>query len=99
MGIQGNLWAGGFMNSNLLFWLIAHSPMTLVERWRHGYDAFPDAGRTQPFGSGATVVFNHRDLRFLTAQPPAIKSGFGYRPAICMAPLTPMRPSMTPFQL
>lgn len=49
--------------SNLLFWLAAHSPLTILERWRHSYDVFADVRRTQPFGSGATVAFNHRDLR------------------------------------
>ena len=49
--------------TNLLFWMIAHSPLRVLERWRHAYDVAPDTARTQPFGSGATVVFNHRDLR------------------------------------
>ena len=53
--------------SNLLFWMAVHSPLTIQERWRHSYDVFPDVGRTQPFGSGASVVFNHRDLRLLNA--------------------------------
>ena len=51
--------------SNLLFWMAAHSPLQLMERWRHSYDVFADVRRTQPFGSGATVAFNHRDLRLL----------------------------------
>jgi vancomycin resistance protein VanW len=40
-----------------------HTPLTVVERWRHNYDVFPDADRTQPFGSGATVFFNYIDLQ------------------------------------
>ena len=62
-------------SSNLLFWLVAHSPLTLLERWRHSFDVFPDAARTQPFGSGATVSFNHRDFRFanLTSAPYQIR--------------------------
>ena len=44
--------------------MAAHSPLTIVERWRHSYDVFADVRRTQPFGSGATVAYNHRDLRF-----------------------------------
>lgn len=59
-----NLVGGGMTQaSNLLFWMIAHSRLTLLERWRHAYDAFPDVQRTQPFGSGASVIFNYRDLR------------------------------------
>ncbi len=48
--------------SNLIFWLTVHTPLTIVERHRHGYDVFPDANRTQPFGSGATCLYPHGDL-------------------------------------
>ena len=37
-------------------------PLTVTERWRHGYDVFPDSNRTQPFGSGATCFYNYMDL-------------------------------------
>lgn len=48
--------------SNLIYWLALHTPLTVVERHHHGYDVFPDAGRTQPFGSGATCAYPHADL-------------------------------------
>lgn len=48
--------------SNLIFWMTVHTPLTVVERYRHSYDVFPDSNRTQPFGSGATCVYNYRDL-------------------------------------
>lgn len=48
--------------SNLIYWMALHSPLTVVERHRHGYDVFPDAKRTQPFGSGATCAYPHADL-------------------------------------
>lgn len=48
--------------SNLIFWMALHSPLTVVERHRHGYDVFPDANRKQPFGSGATCSYPHIDL-------------------------------------
>ncbi|MCL2487076.1 MAG: VanW family protein [Oscillospiraceae bacterium] len=48
--------------SNLIFWMTAHTPLTVTERHRHGYDVFPDASRTQPFGSGATCFYNYGDL-------------------------------------
>ena len=48
--------------SNLLFWMALHSPLTVVERHRHDYDVFPDANRSQPFGSGATCFYPHGDL-------------------------------------
>lgn len=49
--------------SNLIYWMTLHTPLTVVERWRHNYDVFPDSDRTQPFGSGATVAFNYIDLQ------------------------------------
>ncbi len=55
--------------SNLLFWMTLHTPLTVVERWRHGYDVFPDAVRTQPFGSGATCYFPFLDLVLLNKTP------------------------------
>jgi vancomycin resistance protein VanW len=49
--------------SNLIYWLTLHTPLRVTERWRHTHDVFPDAGRTQPFGSGATIVYNYIDLQ------------------------------------
>ena len=49
--------------SNLIYWMTIHTPLTVAERWRHNYDVFPDVNRTQPFGSGATVVYNYVDLQ------------------------------------
>lgn len=48
--------------TNLIYWMTLHTPLTVVERYRHSYDVFPDSNRTQPFGSGATCVYNYRDL-------------------------------------
>ncbi|WP_239614573.1 VanW family protein [Cohnella mopanensis] len=56
--------AGGLCQlSNLIYWMTLHTELTVTERHRHSYDVFPDAGRTQPFGSGATCSYNYRDLR------------------------------------
>lgn len=49
--------------SNLIYWMTLHTPLTVTERWRHSYDVFPDASRTQPFGSGATCAYNYIDLQ------------------------------------
>jgi vancomycin resistance protein VanW len=49
--------------TNLLYWMTLHTPLTVVERWRHSYDVFPDAARTQPFGSGATCSWPSLDLQ------------------------------------
>ena len=48
---------------NLLFWIFAHSPLTITERYRHGFDVFPDLNRKVPFGAGATLSYNHIDLQ------------------------------------
>lgn len=49
--------------SNLIYWMSLHTPLTVIERWRHGYDVFPDASRKQPFGSGATCAYPYIDLQ------------------------------------
>lgn len=49
--------------SNMIYWMTLHTPLTVVERHRHSFDVFPDSNRTQPFGSGATCVYNYRDLK------------------------------------
>lgn len=49
--------------SNLIYWMTLHTPLTVTERYRHQYDVFPDANRTLPFGSGATVSYNYIDLQ------------------------------------
>jgi vancomycin resistance protein VanW len=48
--------------TNLLYWMTLHTPLSVVERWRHTYDVFPDTQRTQPFGSGATCAWPLLDL-------------------------------------
>lgn len=48
---------------NLLYWMALHTPMTIKERWRHGYDVFPDINRTIPFACGATLSYNYIDLQ------------------------------------
>lgn len=59
-GIGGGLCQLG----NMLFWMALHSPLKVQERWRHGYDVFPDVNRKLPFGSGATLAYNYIDLQF-----------------------------------
>ena len=57
--------------ANLLYWMALHSPLEVVERYHHNFDAFPDSGRTLPFGSGATIFYNYIDLKIYnsTEQP------------------------------
>jgi len=49
--------------SNLVFWMTLHTPLTVIERWHHAYDVFPDEDRKQPFGSGATCAYPFIDLQ------------------------------------
>ncbi len=58
-------WIGGGLCqlSNLIFWITLHTPLTIIERWRHAYDVFPDVKRNQPFGSGATCSYPNIDLQ------------------------------------
>lgn len=40
-----------------------HTPTDIIERYHHSLDVFPDSGRTLPFGSGATIMYNNIDLK------------------------------------
>lgn len=58
-GIGGGLCQLG----NLLYWMALHTDLDVTERWRHGYDVFPDINRTIPFACGATLSYNYVDLQ------------------------------------
>lgn len=60
---QAGIGGGLCQLSNLIYWMTLHSPLTVTERWRHTHDVFPDVNRTQPFASGATIVYNYVDLQ------------------------------------
>jgi vancomycin resistance protein VanW len=73
--------------ANLLFWMAVHLDLEVLERHRHGLDLFPDDGRTVPFGMGATVFYNYKDLRFrnslaqplllrVSVDPPLLRGAF-----------------------
>jgi vancomycin resistance protein VanW len=49
--------------ANLLFWIFLHTELEIIERYRHGFDPFPDYGRVIPFGTGATLVDGWKDLK------------------------------------
>jgi vancomycin resistance protein VanW len=51
--------------SNIIYWITLHTPLAVIQRYRHSHDIFPDTGRTQPFGSGATCVYNYIGLQIL----------------------------------
>ena len=51
--------------TNLIHWLILHSPLEIVEHHHHdGFDLFPDFNRQVPFGTGTSIVYNYLDYRF-----------------------------------
>jgi len=50
--------------ANLIYWMALHLDLNILERHRHETDLFPDDERRVPFGMGATVFYNYRDLRF-----------------------------------
>ena len=51
--------------SNLIHWLVLHSPLTIVEHHHHDkWDLFPDFGRQVPFGLGTSISHNYLDYRF-----------------------------------
>lgn len=61
--VKAGIGGGLCQLSNLLFWMTLHTPLTVIERWRHSYDVFPDVQRTLPFGSGATCSYPNIDLQ------------------------------------
>lgn len=64
-GVESEGAGGGLCQlSNLLYLLAIRAKLRIVERHRHGLDLFPDHARSVPFGCGATVFYNYRDLRF-----------------------------------
>ncbi len=51
--------------SNLIHWLVLHSPLDIVEHHHHdAWDLFPDFGRQVPFGLGTSISHNYLDYRF-----------------------------------
>ncbi len=62
-GIGKDVGGGLCQLGNLLFWIFAHSPLVIKERYRHGFDVFPDVNRKVPFGAGATLSYNYIDLQ------------------------------------
>jgi vancomycin resistance protein VanW len=55
--------------ANLIYWMVLHSPLDVIERHHHSFDPFPDDGRVLPFGSGATIFYNYMDLRIKNNTP------------------------------
>ncbi|MFZ4592402.1 MAG: VanW family protein [Ignavibacteria bacterium] len=62
--VKSSIGGGICQISNMINWLIMHSPLTVTEIYPHSYDPFPDDERVLPFGSGATVFYNYHDYQF-----------------------------------
>ena len=58
--------AGGLCQmTNLIHWMILHSPLDIVEHHHHHrYDIFPDFKRQIPFGTGTSIMYNYLDYQF-----------------------------------
>ena len=70
--------------ANLLFWMAMRLDLEIVERHRHESDLFPDDERTVPFGMGATVFYNYRDLQFRNnLRQPLLLRVSVQRPLLC----------------
>ncbi|QIK69559.1 VanW family protein [Erysipelothrix sp. HDW6C] len=51
--------------TNLIHWIILHTPLTISEYHSHDrFDLFPDYKRQVPFGVGSSIIYNYLDYRF-----------------------------------
>jgi vancomycin resistance protein VanW len=53
--------------SGIMYYLILEAGLEIVERHPHSLDIYTEASRYTPIGSDATVVYGHKDLRFLNS--------------------------------
>ncbi len=64
-GQMGMAAGGGLCQlSNLIHWLVLHSPLLVTELHHHSDALFPDAERRVPFGTGTSVFYKNIDYRF-----------------------------------
>lgn len=62
---QRGMGGGMCQFTNLIHWLVLHTPLDIVEHHHHeGLDLFPDYGRQIPFGTGTSILYNYLDYRF-----------------------------------
>jgi len=63
-GPESGIGGGLCQFTNLLHWMVLHSPLDIVEHHHHGeIDLFPDFNRQIPFGTGTSIVYNYLDYR------------------------------------
>lgn len=64
-GTARDIGGGMCQFTNLLHWLVLHTPLPITEHHHHdGLDLFPDFNRQIPFGTGTSILYNYRDYRF-----------------------------------
>lgn len=94
-GIGGGLCQLG----NLMFWIFAHSPLTITERYRHSFDVFPDVNRKVPFGAGATLSYNHIDFQVTNTTEQAFQINLWLDEAYLRGELTSELPVMRTYRI
>jgi vancomycin resistance protein VanW len=85
--------------TNLLYWMTLHTPLTIAERWRHTYDVFPDAGRTQPFGTGATCAWPSLDLQIANGTSTTFRLTLQVNATQLVGAWTADQPALTRYQI
>ncbi len=85
--------------TNLIYWMSLHTPLTVAERWRHSYDVFPDVGRTQPFGSGATCAWPMLDLQLVNSTSTTFRLGLHLDDTDLHGAWTADAPMLTSYQV
>lgn len=85
--------------TNLVYWMTLHTPLTVVERWRHSHDVFPDVGRTQPFGTGATCAWPVLDLQIENTTNTSFRLGLRVAGGRLLGEWTADAPVLTGYQV
>lgn len=63
--VDKGLGGGMCQFTNLIHWMILHSPLDIVEHHHHNsFDLFPDFNRQIPFGTGTSITYNYLDYQF-----------------------------------
>jgi vancomycin resistance protein VanW len=78
--------------ANLIVLLGIEAGMEIRERHRHSLDLFPDAGRSAPFGCGATVFYNYVDLRLRNTLDFPLLLEAAVEPPLCRAAIRSASP-------
>ncbi|WP_261302502.1 VanW family protein [Paenibacillus andongensis] len=97
--VQAGVGGGLCQLSNLIYWMTLHTPLTVTERYRHSYDVFPDAGRSQPFGSGATCFYNYLDLQILNGTTEEFQLGIRVTDTHLVGEWRDVRPAMHTYEI